>query len=267
MFLSSTLLYVGLYVFLLQGEGVTACKPVSCYNILKDCQPAAESGNYQIANSDNKGLPQYVYCDMTTEHCGVKGGWTRVAHLDMRRASSSTCPNGLQLITSPSRMCRRQATSAGCTSVYYDTYGIEYSRICGRVAGYGCKTADSFRYYSNSRTIDQAYVDGISITHGVQRKHVYTYAADYRLYSTGTVVPFVGTNWLTDTFPTGSCFTTRLFDGEHCLVKHACSLSGQPWFCHTLPVPTKDRIEVRLCRDSDRNNEDIALEQLELYIR
>ena len=265
MLLSSALIYVGLYVFLLQGEVITACKRDSCYDILNDCQPTAENGIYKITKLDYKGLPQYVYCDMKSERCGVKGGWTRVAHLDMRH--SSTCPNGLQLITSPSRMCRRPVTSAGCTSVYYDTYGIKYSRICGRVAGYGCRTADSFRYYTNSRTIDEAYVDGISITHGVQRKHVYTYAAEYRQYSAGTVVPFVGTNWLTDNFPRDSCFTTRLFDGKHCQVKHACSLSGQPWFCHTLPVPTKDRIEVRLCRDSDRNNEDIALEQLELFIR
>ena len=78
MLLSSALIYVGLYVFLLQGEVITACKRDSCYDILNDCQPTAENGIYKITKLDYKGLPQYVYCDMKSERCGVKGGWTRV---------------------------------------------------------------------------------------------------------------------------------------------------------------------------------------------
>jgi hypothetical protein len=38
-----------------------------------------------------------------------------------------------------------------------------------------------------------------------------------------------------------------------------------PWFCRTLPCETTDDIEVRLCCDSPPSDEDITIEQLEIY--
>ena len=62
-------------------------------------------------------------------------------------------------------------------------------------------------------------------------------------------------------------YTTPLWTGEGCGPPECCSHSGMPWFCKTLPVPTTDYIEIRNCHNDGRgNNEDVALDLIELYI-
>ena len=39
-----------------------------------------------------------------------------------------------------------------------------------------------------------------------------------------------------------------------------------PYFLKTLPQPTTDDIEMRVCRNERRNNEDIAIETVEIYV-
>ena len=67
-----------------------------------------------------------------------------------------------------------------CFSVNYSTPDIDYSRICGRIAAYQVGTTNAFRrYYENIdfTTINSNYVDGVSLTHGDPRKHIWTFAA------------------------------------------------------------------------------------------
>ena len=40
-----------------------------------------------------------------------------------------------------------------------------------------------------------------------------------------------------------------------------------PYFLKTLPQPTTDDIEMRVCRSGDRDNEDIAIETVEIYVQ
>ena len=59
-----------------------------------------------------------------------------------------------------------------------------------------------------------------------------------------------------------------LWDGAGCPTGNSCcSNSGLPYFHRTLPCVTTDNIEVRLCADEPQPEEDIGLEELELYVR
>ena len=56
-----------------------------------------------------------------------------------------------------------------------------YHRICGKARGYQRNIIDAFRGppdSSNNKNIND-YVDGLSITLGSPRKHVWTYAAEF----------------------------------------------------------------------------------------
>ena len=47
-----------------------------------------------------------------------------------------------------------------------------------------------------------------------------------------------------------------------------CSFNSPPWFMRDLlPPGTTDDIELRMCRDSARSDEDIGLKSIELYMQ
>ena len=46
-----------------------------------------------------------------------------------------------------------------------------------------------------------------------------------------------------------------------------CAFNNPPWFMKELSSSTTDDIEMRLCADSGRNDEDITVELIELYVR
>ena len=48
--------------------------------------------------------------------------------------------------------------------------------MCSRVIGYQVASPDAFNTEVSYTSIDHFYVDGISITHGSPRKHIWTYA-------------------------------------------------------------------------------------------
>ena len=76
-------------------------------------------------------------------------------------------------------MCFRQpSSSAGCDSVTFPTDGKEYTHICGRVIGYQYDSGDAFSNAAAVGTIDNHYVDGLSVTHGEpgDRTHIWTFA-------------------------------------------------------------------------------------------
>ena len=103
--------------------------------------------------------------------CNSTGVWMRVANLDMTDPSQN-CPAGFRLVnrtSAPLRTCGRPGP-AGCVSTTFQTYGVEYSHVCGKVIGYQDLTPDAF-YISNRHLV---YVDGVSLTHG--RKHIRTFA-------------------------------------------------------------------------------------------
>ena len=122
-------------------------------------------------------------CNTTQVQCffnpapHLPGGWRRIAHLNTSDPQEQ-CPSSLSLVTSPRRLCRK-STGESCDSTVYPTHGISYSRVCGRAKAYPYRTPDAFfRHQCPSNcSINQPYVDGISITHGSPREHIWSYAA------------------------------------------------------------------------------------------
>ena len=120
-----------------------------------------------------------AYCD-TQRVCGCSNttGWTRVASLNTSDPSQQ-CPGEwiLQTYSSePRRLCGRGSNGVGCFSAVYSTYRISYSHVCGRVLGYADYSPDAF---FRPQTIEDRYVDGVSLTHGPPgaRQHIWTFAA------------------------------------------------------------------------------------------
>ena len=64
------------------------------------------------------------------------------------------------------------AAPGGCSSVTFPV-NTTYSHVCGYARGYQYYSMDAF-WQSPIRTINDAYVDGLSITHGNPRKHLWT---------------------------------------------------------------------------------------------
>ena len=249
----------------------------SCEEI-KTQFPNSPSDYYTII--DGTGHARHVYCQME-QVCGSSSGWTRVAYLNMTDPTEE-CPSGFRLYNQNGvRACGRPVTSGGsCLSVRFPSYSISYSQVCGRVYGYQKGTTDG-RISSN---VNSNYVDGISITNGHPRRHVWSYIAGHQENfginlcpcSTGSAPPSaVGNNYFCESGCPGNINVNtfysndRLWDGEQCGVieRGCCSAPGLPWFHKTLSSPTSDYIELRLCCDQGTSDEDVALGLYEIYTK
>ena len=246
--------------------------------------PSSPSGYYWVRASNGSAVS--VYCDMTRSCGGVTGGWMRVAELDMTN-SNYQCPSNLMERNDlGKRTCVRIESGGGCSSVDFITPGVEYSSVCGRVLGYQYGIPEAF----TSISVDSKYVDGVSLTHGHPRQHIWTFAAAQD--EVGTIpsgnCPCINTNQVAQTTPPPAfvgndyfCDTASeervqvtfygddpLWDGAGCgPLNTCCSFNTPPWFYKQLPQPTTDDIEMRVCRDFFLNNEDIAIEIVEVYVQ
>jgi hypothetical protein len=157
--------------------GLSRVLPVSSCVSLNDLPRFSPSGYYWVRTSNGSAVR--VYCDMTRSCGGVTGGWMRVAELDMTN-SSHQCPNHLEETTSSSRrLCIINSSSAACSpAIAYSTV-LEYSKVCGRIRAHKTGSPDGFISHGPQRrqALDGNYVDGVSLTHGHPRQHVWTLAA------------------------------------------------------------------------------------------
>ena len=223
-------------------------------------------------------------CD---EGSGGSVGWMRVADIDMTR-DKENCPAGFSDVTSSGkRMCGGQ--SSRCISTSFTSHGVEYSRVCGRITGYQFGGTNGFYQYHNSQSsIDTFFLDGIVLTYGSPHCHIWSFTVSYNEYRsddsgcpctsassfTGTIPPYVGNDYFcdsgyqySDTTPYIYYVNAPLWDGEGCVHGSCCEDNSPPWFCKTLPQPTSDDIELRLCLDESTNNEDTPFELVEVYVQ
>ena len=253
--------------------------------------PSSPSGYYWGIAANGSAVP--VYCDDISILCGgVTGEWRRVAHLDMTN-SSHQCPSGLSMRNySNKRTCVRDSDPAGCSSVTFSSATLEYSRVCGEIIAYQFGAPDTFGDSGRGScpTIDTYYVDGVSLTHGNPRHHIWTFAAgldevgtrpDFNCPCTNTELAgqasqppaFVGNDYFCDTGSREQSMyrvytDDPLWDGAGCgPLNTCCSFNYPPWFYKQLPQPTTDDIEMRVCRDYLAGHEDIAIETVEIYIQ
>ena len=259
----------------------------SCHQI-HDLRPKSKSGHYWIQGSSG---PSRVYCQMEGGGCG-EGVWMRVANVNMTVASAS-CPLGLEKILSPRHLCRK-GVDLGCSSVKFSTLGLPFTNVCGQVIGYQHYSPDAFYSYHahQTRTIDDLYVDGVSITHSSNpRQHIWTFASALHeapsetWYScpcsyTKSRVPFVGSipEFVRQDYfcETGSrtMYSNRyyledpLWDGEGCgRFSTCCDGDNKPWFRKMLNEKITSDLEFRLCCDSARSDEDILIEIIFLFVQ
>ena len=245
------------------------------------------SGLYWI--NTTSGLHQ-VTCDMDLECGGHKGGWTVIVKFDTSKGDS--CPSEWTRITTPGDLpkvvCRSGNDAPGCYSAFFTTYNITYNKICGQVTGYQKGAPEAFHSTEFiTKSINDHYATGLSITLGNPRKHVWTYASglsdDYS-YPTWNcpcaAVPgpdppaFVGDHYYCESGTTGTYnfnnYDTSdvLWDGYGChhANNNCCANPDMPWFFRQFSHSIDDPIEARICHHHTFNNEHTLIESIELYI-
>ena len=228
---------------------------------------------------------------VTKQECG-SGQWKPIAFFDMSNPYEQ-CPRGWRGYSSPVRCCGRPVTDrSSCPSVFYGTNGYRYSKVCGRAKGYQQGSPDGFASIVSAEpaqeTVNGIYVDGVSVTHGNPRTHIWTFAVGLHERSAGQsndrnncpcdggVNPptFVGNNYFCETGDDTPNVELHkfyaddpLWDGKNCHNLTCCASHSPPWFRVSLPSPTTDSVEVRICGDQRTGDEDSPLSLLELYVQ
>ena len=150
-----------------QSYPAASCAAVLLYD------PSSLSRHYWVQSFNGSAVR--VYCDMTRSCGNITGGWMGVGELDMTN-NSTQCPSGLRKRTDFNIFtCTRNSNSEGCSSVTLYTSNIHYSRVCGKIKAYQFGSTDAFGI--NPDNIDSYYVDGVGLTRGSPRQHIWTFAA------------------------------------------------------------------------------------------
>ena len=205
--------------------------------------------------------------------CGP-GDWVKIGSLN----PLDSCPSGFMSENiGGAQVCWKK--EKGCTSFSFEA-GQDYRAVCGVATAYAYGSPDAFG--SPDETIDEAYVDGISITYGSPRQHLFTYAAAYEFEKCpckgGPTEPaFVNNN--------AYCGDKVLAPGEqwerkwypNTVLWHAasdcsddditCRDDYRPWFSVETASSTSDAVEIRSCQDQAYDDEAIGIASMEIYIR
>ena len=256
--------------------GLLASNPASSCNEIYQHNIASRGNNGHYWINTTQGLHE-VKCKMGLQCGGVEGGWMQV--VDVNMADDSSCPGAWRMITSPRKLCVG-GVNAGCDSAHFHTRGIHFQHICGQTKSYQKGIPDAFTGKS-TKGIDEVYVDGISITLGSPRQHIWTYGTSYRDDYWCPCAPshpytpsaFVDSNYYcesgTDVQPVSTLFylSDPLWDGQDCPANSGCCAQlGMPWFYRRTPIPLSESIEVRICKDELYADEDTAIEEMEIYV-
>ncbi len=246
--------------------------------------PSDDSLNSYVTEVTKK----YILCSPSnTCNCRERDDtWIQVGHLNMTNSSQSCPPAWDTINTTNVRGCGlRHARS--CDSVFYSTGGLKYSEVCGRIIAYQYGRPEAF--YTGTDDINSYYIHGVSLTHGLPRKHVWTFVnardetADPLFLCpcmlsnsstwTYSIPSFVENNYFcaaaTRNKPNRQLYTDNpLWDGVGCSGNNTCCQFNQPpWFCRTLPAPTTDDLEVRICADYVTSDENTYISNLDLYVK
>ena len=251
-------------------------------------------GLYWIRNQTDNNVSR-VYCYLNGHpHCG-EGVWMRTGYFNM--SERDVCPQPLQRFHANEQWYCSRNVRSGCTSVYFNSYGHNYTEVCGMIEAYQYGAPNGFYYSKASSTPDTInYVYGISITHGNSpRNHLWTYAVGLnanptdsgsnwrrsncpctRLGTTATLPNFIQNDYYCDSGnPSGNSYIDnhlypdQLWDssGASCVLgSTCCDNPNQPWFKKKLGKTISDDVEMRWCQH-DGWYEATATRSVELYIR
>ena len=123
-------------------------------------------------------------------------------------------------------------------SAMFPTQGIQYSQVCGKIIGYQVGHPQAFYEWNrnHSISINEQYVDGLSLTYGNPRRHIWTFVAEVDegasvsnsvcpcTRTSSTVPPFIGNDYFCETgVPPGQQYSSGTFhaddplwDGQGC---------------------------------------------------
>ncbi len=170
------------------------------------------------------------------------------------------------------------------TSILITPTVSPWQELRGRVRGLQGQSSDAF--FPSATSLDEVYVDGVSITTEPPRRHLWTFAAGLMKSSrpdnrnccpcdNGAAPPsLVGDSWTCETgndevvdvydnmAPTYT--TDVLWDADGDAHGAGCAPASE-WFVARLDEPTTARVEVRLMRDSCDDR--VVITELELEIR
>ena len=169
---------------------------------------------------------------------------------------------------------------AGCYCTNFSTLSIKYSKVCGMAVGFQKGQPDAA-----FRSINNPYVDGVSITYGSPKKHLWTYAIgisegnESKLANCpcskfpGLSLPsFVHKNYYCESgmiqIAAGYFTDDPVWDGKNCSSENNCCADPSlPWFYCQLPLTASEDIETRICCDEASSNEDVLVRDLQLYVQ
>ena len=254
-------------------------------------QEDRDAARQNLHSAASNAVQQFINDNTVIARCGP-GQWYRVAYLNMSDPTQQ-CPSSLRLYSANgTRACGRPSSMGifSCSNLTFASgSGRQYSKVCGQVIGYQIGSTDVFD--SRQTSIDSIYVDGVSITYGRPRTHIWTYAAGVSEQLLGSSCPcalagtsitpktppsFVGNNYYCESGNPLSTFENTdvlrytsdpLRDGQQC--EGQCCSDGRtpPWFSVTLANPTTDDVEVRICGSNSSENEDSPISLMELYVQ
>ena len=88
--------------------------------------------------------------------------------------------------------------------------------MCGKIIGY--QLGGTRCFHGNESTIDSPYVDGVSVTHGFPRQHIWTLAAGYAEIATTSIK-----------YLCPCSLTVSTEQGFHRLWETTISVTREPW--------------------------------------
>ena len=249
--------------------GLDSGHPASSCRSLALLKPSFAPGYFWVQSAN--GSAERVHC-VRMPDCGDDAqeiqGWQRIAHLSYEN-NISQCFDGLK--STEDSWCVQTSDMPGCSHTIFSTGKMNYSYVCASIIGYGINTPDAFQdivRISTEQVLSGNYVDGISLTYNTtsEMTHIWTLASHF-IYTTNCemsteVEEIVGTNY--------TCLPFKVSAGElpHCRVgREASSDDCQPkTFFRALHRVTNSGIQMRLCRDQYRDDEDIAINKLDIYV-
>ena len=244
----------------------------SCDAVANNSLPLP-SGMYMIGSTEDTAAMQYCITDVSYSCNGTAGVWKRVAYLNTQ-SFPMQCPEGFKILNNSniSISCTPQK-EAVCTSVTFKTHGISYSHICGTMRGSYTGNPDGFVSHNAAvrlndtmqNLLDSNYLDGVSLTYNnetLSKQHIWSFTARTCFktncsnnYCTKNKPTYVGTDY--------SCEEVRECYLSKCKPKNIWDDSS---FHKALENPGSSDIEMRVCVDQHKADEEIVLSYVEVYI-
>ena len=210
---------------------------------------------------------------MAIQECGTySSSWREIAYIDTTVISTANdqCQQyGLRPVNRDrNQVACGKPLESGC---FNHTIGIngKYSHVCGRVRGYKLKQVLGFKPEVDHDGINSHYADGVLITRGNPRQHLWTYAAGTSgcpCINPGARPPYTprvtGANYACES--TRTDWDQPLWDRpKHTVADDNCKSHVNGWFYQNVEE-TEESIEVRWCGPE---KDDIVTDKLQIWVQ